>query len=202
MTEQQEQDCTYPVEKYNSDGNENRLYSFGCGFFRDVIYGLMLLKQRQQLHDNANKFLTKRWSSKCIEEEECKGDDDDDIDNDGVCQSEKEHLTLSLEETATFTQFQKNVLLRHKDLALKDDNLRRMGAFYMTAPQSNAAAHKTKRMKTIASFYNSMRSKRQDKHRIATLSPRFARSSQPSIMDRIRKSMSRRSVRTLPMSPK
>jgi len=194
MTEQQERDCTYPVNKYSL--KNNKLYSFECGFFRDVIYGLMLLKQRQQLHDNANKFLGKRWSRDSAEEEESKGNDDDD-DN-------TRHLSLVIEpqrpETDTFSQFQQNVLSRHKDLALKDDTLRRMGAFYQTAPQSNNTEHKAKRMKTIASFYHSIRNNGRDKHRIATLSPKFSRKSR-SVIQRIRSSImsSRRSTRTAPL---
>merc|ERR1712129_616904 len=128
MTEQQEQDCTYPVDKYtysrSNDKEGLHLYQFGCGFFRDVIYGLMLLKQR------------------------------------------------------------------HVDLAQSDDNLRRMGAFYMAAPQATTPAHKTtKRMHAITSIYKNIRSKQKDKHRIATLSPKFQRRSQrPSLFQRLRSS--------------
>eukprot|EP00485_Elphidium_margaritaceum_P014944 CAMPEP_0202726070 /NCGR_PEP_ID=MMETSP1385-20130828/184423_1 /ASSEMBLY_ACC=CAM_ASM_000861 /TAXON_ID=933848 /ORGANISM="Elphidium margaritaceum" /LENGTH=1239 /DNA_ID=CAMNT_0049392283 /DNA_START=36 /DNA_END=3755 /DNA_ORIENTATION=+ len=65
MTAQQERESTYPLvgllrSSTNKEGNS--LYCFACGFFRDVVYGLMLLKQRQQLHDNAAKFLGQRWS--------------------------------------------------------------------------------------------------------------------------------------------
>jgi len=201
MTEEQEHDHTYPLDKYAI--GTNNLFAFGCGFFRDVIYGLMLLKQRQQLHDNANKFLAKRWSANSIEEEDdCKtrADRENGCDSDQERNSEYEQLRVKeaeIEQLATLNTFQKTVLERHRDLALKDDTLRRMGQFYMSAPQSINPANKTKRMKTIASFYRSMRNKQkgQDKHRIATLSPRFSRSAQPSIIQRIRSSIARRSIR-------
>lgn len=193
MTEEQEQRATYPLAECRN--NNNRLYSFGCGFFRDVIYGLMLLKQRQQLHDNAAKFLENRWSSeqsaKDSEQSESLSDDMDRNSNSNSVES------VGLKsDPSHFCQFRASVLMRHKDLALKDDNLRRMGSFYQAAPQSirgpvDSNESNKQRLKKITSFYKNMRLKTHEKHRIATLSPNYRRKSQykKSIFQRIRKSV-------------
>eukprot|EP00483_Globobulimina_turgida_P002777 UN02782 len=151
----------------------------------------MLLKQRQQLHDNAAKFLAKRWQSE--NNNDCDGDGDvssDDGSNDMVA--------LKNSYSGNFTQFRSNVLARHKDLALKDDTLRRMGSFYQAAPQAKSNSHKTKRLHTITSFYKNIRTKTQDKHRIATLSPNFRKSTAPSIFQRLRQSLATGSRKTAP----
>merc|ERR1712157_676411 len=106
-------------------------------------------KQRQQLHDNAAKFLAKRWSEEqSVEENESVDRSDDDEEEKGSMES------MGLK--GNFTQFRSNVLARHKDLALKDDTLRRMGSFYQAAPQAKNS-NKTKRLQTITSFYKNIR---------------------------------------------
>eukprot|EP01084_Bolivina_argentea_P115195 204899_1 len=175
MTEEQERATTYPLDAAN---NKNKLYSFGCGFFRDVIYGLMLLKQRQQLHEKAAKFLAKRWAL--------------DAEEDGADET-SDDVALK-PDSSLFSQFRTNVLNRHKDLALKDDTLRRMGSFYQAAPQAHNGSQqsKTKRLKTISSFYKSIRTKTindNSRHRVATLSPNFRKQAAPSIFQRIRQSI-------------
>eukprot|EP00487_Bulimina_marginata_P001325 TRINITY_DN1283_c0_g1_i1.p1 TRINITY_DN1283_c0_g1~~TRINITY_DN1283_c0_g1_i1.p1 ORF type:complete len:155 (-),score=7.72 TRINITY_DN1283_c0_g1_i1:20-484(-) len=143
----------------------------------------MLLKQRQQLHDNAAKFLTKRWSEETnYKKNKQELDDSDDDDDD-------DYVGLKPSDSYNFSQFRSNILARHKDLALKDDTLRRMGSFYQAAPQANNNQNKAKRLKIITSFYKNIRPKAQDKHRIATLSPNFRKSTAPSIFQRIRQSM-------------
>merc|ERR1719242_759729 len=199
MTEEQEQRATYPSAECRN--NANRLYSFGCGFFRDVIYGLMLLKQRQQLHDNAAKHLENRWKREKRNEEKEEADAADADENESITSS-MESVCLKSDPTH-FCQFRANVLARHTDLALKDDTLRRMGSFYQAAPQTNGGhsnggggggneSNSKQRLTKITSFYKSMRrSKTHEKHRIATLSPNYRRKSRqtPSIFQRIRKSM-------------
>ena len=193
MTEIQEKETTYPPNIMLN----NELYSFQCGFFRDVIYGLMLLKQRQQLHDNAAKFLEKRWRKNEEKEEEKHDDNDNHNDN-----NNNNDDTSSIElkpDYGDFSQFKSNVLARHKDLALKDDTLRRMGSFYQAAPQAKSNTHKgAKRLQTITSFYKNIRSKTQDKHRIATLSTNVRKSTAPSIFQRLRQSLATGSRKTAP----
>merc|ERR1712129_536771 len=190
MTEEQEQRATYPLTE--SRNTSNKLYMYAHGFFRDVIYGLMLLKQRQQLHDKAAKFLANRWKHDKMSEEL-----DDDDDEHASFKSSAESVDLK-SDPCHFSQFRMNVLARHNDLALKDDTLRRMGSFYQTAPQAktsqtNAHDSTAKRMKKITSFYKSMRLKTHEKHRIATLSPNYhhrkSKQRLPTILDRIRKSL-------------
>ena len=152
MTIDQERELTYPYNIISRNNNE--LYTFSSGFCRDVIYGLMLLKQRQQLHDNAAKFLQQQWTEHLSKQQS----------NDYVSDNEF--------DIPIFTEWQRNVLNRHKDLALKDDTLRRMGSFHQAAPQSSN--DKSRKITSPSRFYKTKTIGRSinvsNKKRLAALS--------------------------------